>query len=608
MSYFYHPLKRECKSLTGAVPRGSGLTFHIFRRESGEADFSAQLCSLVIFEDGKHETVFPMKKTEDGFAITLKLHQTGLYFYYFRLDRVCLGCGKGRKGELTEQPQCWQLTVYDEDYETPEWFKGGIMYQIFPDRFFRAGNNSVKPYQILRGDWGGLPSFRPNEFGKVLNNDFFGGDLQGVREKLDYLKALHVNAIYFNPVFEAYSNHRYDTGDYMKIDPLLGTKEDFCALIGDAKARGIRVILDGVFNHTGDDSRYFNKYGRYDSVGAYQSVQSPYSEWYCFRQFPDTYESWWGIETLPAVNESSASYQDFICGENGVIQTWISCGVGGYRLDVADELPDFFLEKVRRAVKESDEDALIIGEVWEDASNKVAYDVRKKYLQGRELDSVMNYPLKNAIIRFVLSGDCEMLRETVAMLIDNYPKPTLDCLMNILGTHDTPRILTVLAGKWCATKEEMAATKLSGEERARAKQKVKMAATLQFTLPGVPCIYYGDEIAMEGFQDPFCRGCYDWAHPDEELRAFYEKLATIRTEVFGDILRDGEYREIFAAQGCIVYERRKNGRSMLVYANNSAADHILRGEGKWKEHLTGQTFDGGMTIPKYSYGILSKIE
>ncbi len=606
MGYFYDPLKRACKNITGAVPRGSEVTFHIYEQKSGEVGFSAQLCSIVIFEDGKHETAFPMKRTADGFAVTLKFHQTGLYFYYFRLDAALMGCGRGRKGELTEHPQCWQITVFCEDYRTPQWFKGGVMYQIFPDRFYRAGHNTVKPHQIFRGDWGGTPSFRPNEFGKVLNNDFFGGDLQGIREKLGYLKGLHVTTIYLNPVFEAYSNHRYDTGDYLKIDPILGTEADFKALLDDAAGRGMHVILDGVFNHTGDDSRYFNKYGRYDSVGAYQSMQSPYADWYCFRQFPDSYESWWGIETLPAINERSESYQNFICGEQGVVRTWLSLGVSGYRLDVADELPDFFLEKVRTAVKTENPDALIVGEVWEDASNKIAYDVRRKYLQGGELDSVMNYPLKDAIIAFLRTGDCTALREAVAMLIDNYPKETLDCLMNLLGTHDTPRILTVLGGKECADKEEMAVTKLSGEERTRARAKLKMAATLQFTLPGVPCIYYGDEIGMEGYRDPFCRGCYDWKHPDEELRGFYEQLGEIRTVRYGDIFRDGEYREIFAAHGCIVFERRKNDEAVVIFANNSATEYTLRAANGFCELLTGQRVEGSFTIGKFSYGILGK--
>ncbi len=604
MQYYYDPLDKSCKSQTGAFARGSEITFRIFE-EGGEADFSADVCYFVFYPDGEEARSFPMKRTEDGFSITLKFHKIGLYFYHFAFDDAhFLGCGRLRRGVLTPVPVSWQITVFEEDYRTPDWMKGGVMYQAFPDRFCKVGDLAAKPYQILRDDWGGQPTYRPNEYGKVLNNDFFGGNLAGIRSKLDYLASLHVTVLYLNPIFEAYSNHRYDTGDYLHIDPLLGTKEDLKELIADAAKRGIKIVLDGVFNHTGDDSRYFNKYGRYDSLGAYQSQNSPYAEWYCFRRFPDSYESWWGIETLPAVNEASPSYQDFICGESGVLKTWLQCGIYGYRLDVADELPDFFLQKVRKSVKEENPDAVIIGEVWEDASNKIAYSCRRQYLLGRELDSVMNYPLKDAIINFVLSGKTAQLRETVAELIDNYPKETLDALMNILGTHDTPRILTVCGGKICTDKDEMAVTFLSEEERERAKEKVRMAALLQFTLPGVPCVYYGDEVAMEGYVDPFCRGCFPWDALDEPLLAFYRMLGEIRAQ--NDVFRDGEYREIYADAACLVYERRKGERAIYVYCNNSAGEYHVRLNGAYRELLTGEAVRDRLKIAPHAFGILKK--
>ena len=608
MNFYYNPIDRSCKSETGAVPRGSEVTFRIFcNNESGEVDFSADVCYMVLYQDGKKETILPMKNTPSGFEISLKFNAVGLFFYYFTFpENVFLGCGRMRNAIVTNHPASWQITVYDENYRTPEWFKGGIMYQIFPDRFCKVGEYPVAPHKVARTDWGGCPSFRPNEYGKVLNNDFFGGNLNGVRSKLDYLEKLHVSVIYFNPIFEAYSNHRYDTGDYMKIDPVLGTEQDFEELVKDAEKHGIRIVLDGVFNHTGDDSRYFNKYGRYDSVGAYQSLTSPYADWYQFHQFPDTYDSWWGIETLPAVNESSPSFQDYICGESGVLKTWLSRGIGGYRLDVADELPDFFLRLIRKSVKENDPDAIIIGEVWEDASNKIAYGARRQYLQGYELDSVMNYPLKNAIIGYMLSGSCEHLRETIAMLIDNYPKQTLDVLMNVLGTHDTPRILTVLGNRHCANKEEMAVTFLRESEKARAIEKLKMASVLQFTLPGVPSIYYGDETAMEGYHDPFCRRCFPWEEIDEELCAFFAKLGEIRMGSLNHIFRDGSYREIFADVSCLVYERRKGADAVYVFCNNSASEYSIHMYGKYSEHISGKTYTDHLTIAPFSYGILSK--
>ncbi len=610
MTFYYDPTDRRCKSITGAIARGSEVTFHIFRDDSvREASFFAEVCYLVLYQDGKKEKIFPMEKGEDGFSLTLRFNTVGLYFYYFTFpEYMFLGCAKFRRAAVTNHPVSWQLTVYDEKYHTPDWFKGGLMYQIFPDRFRKVGELPITPYKVLREDWGGCPTFRPNQYGKILNNDFFGGNLQGVIEKLDYLKDLHVSVIYFNPIFKAYSNHRYDTGDYMEIDPLLGKKEDFNELVDEAKKRGIRVILDGVFNHTGDDSRYFNKYGRYDSVGAYQSPDSEYAGWYQFYRFPDSYDSWWGMETLPAVNEASSSYQNFICGEGGVLKTWLERGIGGYRLDVADELPDFFLRLIRNSVKEQDKDAVIIGEVWEDASNKIAYGTRREYLQGNELDSVMNYPLKDGIISYILSGNSDQLRETIAMLIDNYPKETLDSLMNLLGTHDTPRILTVLGGKYLSNKEEMATTFLSEEEKIAAKQKLRMAAVLQFTLPGVPSIYYGDEAGMEGYSDPFCRRCFPWEDIDEALEKFYQKLGEIRMEKFHEIFRCGDYREIYADRACLVFERRNKDAAVYVYCNNSPEKYALRLEGKFTEHITGETYCDHVEIGAFSYGILCKCE
>ncbi len=608
MNFYYDPLDRTCKSLRGAIGQDSALSLHLYNIvESGESTFSAQTCLLVLWKNEGEKRYFPMQREENGFSIRLIFYETGLYFYHFEIDGAAFKCGMLRRGTFSETATDWQITVFDESYETPEWFKGGVMYQIFPDRFFRGeGNCRLTEGKILRYDWGGLPSFRPNEMGKILNNDFFGGNLNGIREKLGYLKDLGVTVIYLNPIFEAYSNHRYDTGDYMKIDSLLGTEEDFDRLVKEAASLGIRIILDGVFNHTGDNSRYFNKYGKYDSLGAYQSKDSPYADWYTFHEFPMLYECWWGIDVLPEVNEASESYQEFILGENGVIKHWLGHGIGGYRLDVADELPDFFVKRLRETVKSADPDAILIGEVWEDASNKIAYEVRREYLQGFELDSVMNYPLKDAIINFVRTGMTYMLRETIAMLIDNYPKQTLDCLMNLLGSHDTPRILTVFGGESCNDKETMAVLRLSDEQRRRAKELVKMAAVLQFTLPGVPCVFYGDEAAMEGYQDPFCRGCFPWDAIDEELHDFYRILGGIRSGPLKEVFAAGDYREVFADTGCLVYMRKTERKSVAVFVNRSTCEYTLHFDGTWKELLSGERFTEKIPVRGKSYGILTK--
>ena len=508
-------------------------------------------------------------------------------------------------GEITEFPRGFLLTVYAKNYKTPNWFKGGIMYQIFPDRFYKIGTMPDINGRIRRADWGGTPSFRPNEKGKVLNNDFFGGNFKGIEKKLPYLKELGVTTIYLNPIFEASSNHRYDTSNYLKIDPFLGSEKSFQSLINKGKEYDIRFILDGVFNHTGDDSVYFNKYGKYPSVGAYQSKDSPYYNWYKFYDFPNHYASWWGIDILPETNEESPEYQKFIFEEGGVLKKWLSFGIGGYRLDVADELPDFFLKKLRKSVKESNQDAIIIGEVWEDASNKIAYSKRREYLQGYELDSVMNYPLKEAIIGYIQTEKAEKVVECIRLLINHYPKQTVDCLMNILGTHDTARILTVLGGIYCKNKEEMnlPTAYLSPENKEKAIEQLKFAVVLQYTLPGVPCIYYGDENGAEGHIDPFCRRCFDWKHLNKNLIDFYKKLGAIRKK-YKTVFATGDFKEVIVEDGLFIFKRQNKKQSIYVFVNNCSKSYSLKLNKKFKELLKNEEFENEINIKPYSYGIL----
>ena len=628
MQIYFNPLDAACKNILGAVCRGTKLQFNVFNirndieyrtfnEKTGE--FQAKTPSLEICiepkqdaflrlnKDGERAEFFPMEKTPFGWTITFSIKEIGLYYYSFYIEnKGNITCGYMEMGEYSQNEHVsgFLLTVYAEEYKTPEWFKGGVMYQIFPDRFCKQGSMPDITGRVRRADWGGIPSYRPNEHGKVLNNDFFGGNFKGIESKLPYLKALGVTVIYLNPIFEAASNHRYDTSDYLKTDPFLGTEEEFKELVDSAKNLGIRVILDGVFNHTGDNSVYFNKYGKYPSVGAYQSKESPYYSWYSFQEFPDKYSSWWGIDILPEVNENSEDYQKFIFDKGGVLKKWIEFGIGGYRLDVADELPDFFLKKLRKSVKEEDPEAIIIGEVWEDASNKIAYSQRREYLHGYELDSVMNYPLKDGIIRYIQNGNAAELVNIIRALINHYPKQTVDCLMNILGTHDTVRILTVIGGIYCNNKEEMASegAYLSEKDKKTAIEKLKMAATLQFTLPGVPCIYYGDENGMEGHIDPFCRRCFDWEHLNEDLIGFYSKLGDIR-EKYRDIFKDGDFKEISVNESLIFYKRTKNKSNIYVYANNSSSIYQLNLKGNCFDCLKNQPLTEKLIVQPYSYGI-----
>ncbi len=632
MQIYFNPLDLACKSIVGAVAQKERLEFNVFLLQEEErtfydektGDFSAQTpdiedccmpnvrAFLRLNRDGESAEFFPMQITAYGWNISLTLKETGLYYYSFYIENAGnIGCAYMEMGQFspTEHISGFLLTVYSPEYRTPDWFKGGVMYQIFPDRFYKEGITPDIKGRICRTDWGGMPEYRPNELGKVLNNDFFGGNFKGIQAKLPYLKDLGVTTVYLNPIFEAASNHRYDTSNYMNIDPILGTEEDFQNLVQAAKNQGIRFILDGVFNHTGDDSVYFNKYGNYDSVGAYQSKESPYYSWYNFQEFPDKYSSWWGIDVLPEVNENSKEYQDFIFEKGGVLKKWLGFGIGGYRLDVADELPDFFLKKLRVSVKEENPEALIIGEVWEDASNKIAYSKRREYLQGHELDSVMNYPLKEGIIRYIQTGNAAALLNIVRALINHYPKSTVDCLMNILGTHDTSRILTVLGGIYCNSKDEMAqeSAYLSPKDKEKTIEKLKMAATLQYTLPGVPCLYYGDENGMEGHIDPFCRRCFDWEHLNEELIEFYKKLGHIRGE-YREIFKDGHFEECYVSEGLLLFKRIKQNQEIFIYANNSSKSYLLNLTEKYRDCMNNQPLVNSITVKPYSYGIFAKTE
>ena len=421
----------------------------------------------------------------------------GLYFYHFVLDTpwgksYIKNAGEGR-GELNAFLPDFQQTVYDENFVTPDFLKGGIMYQIFPDRFFKSNQEkkNVPTTRVLR-KWGDTPYWNEEQMNGIWNNDYFGGDLKGIEEKLPYIADLGVTCIYLNPIFESHSNHRYDTADYEKVDSLLGDENDLKSLCKKAKEKyGISIILDGVFSHTGCDSRYFNMYNHYNDVGAYNSKQSPYYSWYKFINWPDEYHSWWGIKLLPEVIEEDESYRNYICGKNGILKKWLKCGIAGYRLDVADELPDIFLDDLRKSVKSENPNAIIIGEVWEDATNKFAYGQRRKYLLGEELDSVMNYPFADAVLDFVRFANGDSFFNSVMSIVENYPPQVLSVLMNHIGTHDTERAITRLAGEnpdghdrtW-----QFEHNTLSKFDYLRGVSMMKIASLIQFTLPGVVSI------------------------------------------------------------------------------------------------------------------------
>ena len=456
-----------------------------------------------------------------------------------------------------------QLLLYRPERESL--LPGGFIYHIFVDRFASSGKHNVRAGGIAAHDWYcGDIQHASVRGGELKNDQFFGGDLDGITDKLDYLASLGVTVIYLSPIFDSPSNHKYDTADYMRIDPAFGDDESFSRLCREAEARGISILLDGVFNHTGADSRYFDIYSRYGG-GAYKNPDSPYRSWYNFGATDDEYECWWGIKILPRVNGEDPGYRRFIVGEDGVIRRYMRLGAAGFRLDVADELSDGFIADIHSAVREEREDGAIIGEVWEDASNKIAYGARRSYLLGGELDSVMNYPMREAIIGYVMRGDAELFRSTAVGIYRRYPRVVSDSLMNLLGTHDTERILTVLGGISGDGKDEdeLCKMRMTTEQRKKALSHLRCAFTILFTVYGVPSVFYGDEAGIEGYHDPFCRRPYPWGREDIGLRDYVTRLGGVRRRY--RVYAHGLFRICFASPELLVFSRGE-GSDMLYTA------------------------------------------
>lgn len=576
MKIYYDSKDLKYKQPFGCLRQDETCTLRIdIPKQNG----AVEVAMVLETENGGFYQHYPLaNRAEEGdyvqFSGSFSLSECGLYYYYFQVNTNNSSFNvykEGTRGTCITGQDKWQLTCFHKDYDTPKDFKGKVMYQIFPDRFNRVGecdvHDKLQPF-FIHENREDVPVYYPDHNGIVQNNDFFGGNLQGIIEKLPYLQKLHVEILYLNPIFMAYSNHRYDTADYKRVDPLLGTEEDFKELCEKAHACGMKVILDGVFSHTGCNSVYFDKHNVFGN-GAYSNFDSPYRKWYQFHgETSQVYNSWWGIDTLPCTEEMNEGYLDFIIrDEDSVLAHWLNLGADGYRLDVADELPDEFIELLNRRVKEIKPDGLVIGEVWEDASNKISYSVRRKYFTNLELDSVMNYPYKDAIIGFV-RGDlsAEALANTVMTIAENYPKPVLDCLMNILGTHDTMRILTVLGtDNFSLSRDEKAYASLNDGQMRVAMDRLMAAAFLQFTLPGCPCIYYGDEAGSQGFEDPFNRRFFPWDHINEELLAFYQELTRVKAAY--EALQVGNIKVISHYPGVFIFTRTVGKKKVIAFVN-----------------------------------------
>lgn len=576
-------LSKEVRAMKIFLPRILGITEVFLEYTEGQARKKIFFSFSLI------------KGNRDVYTASLSSLNVGLYFgvvcvktifgiYYGTLRGACLCFSQNKAGDTV------QISVSYFPYQMKNPYRGGVIYQVFVDRFARG----TRPVPLKEGarlieNWeNGIAEFPSFPGAHLENNTFYGGTLYGVVDKLDYIASLGVTLLYLSPIFEAYSNHKYDTADYMSVDSMFGGEKALRLLIKEAEKRGIGIILDGVFNHTGSDSIYFNKKGKYPSLGAYQSMQSPYYSWYEFQSYPDSYTCWWGIPIMPRIHPDRKECRTYFTGKGGVIEKYAKMGIAGFRLDVADELSDSFIEDIKQTLSENQPQSLLYGEVWEDASNKIAYGTRKRYYLGKELDGVMNYPLRTALLRYVREKKTDGLYYVFNEVYKNTPKRILDMQMNLLGTHDTERILTLLGGESAEghSNEELARMRMSEKERARAIKLLKMLYTVIATLPGLPMVYYGDEVGLEGYKDPFNRMPYPYGKEDMRLLRHYQTIGELRKKQ--SVYKNGDFQLLHLCESILAFARRTRTNSYITVMNQGITPLHISFEQEAGELLNGQ--------------------
>ncbi|MEH0166039.1 alpha-amylase family glycosyl hydrolase [Roseateles microcysteis] len=586
----------------GAVTAGSEVAFSI------SALPGVEQLELVVAKrrlEGNQEVLeylplarLPMSRATEGkrerWTVRHRFTEPAIYGYHFEAriagrayvygnnrDKVFWTREKGTMGlGLTEDKPAddkrirrYRQTVYAADFKVPSWARDIVYYYVFPERF-RNGDRSNDPQPgrdryhdktvELHKNWLDKPWKPASGDGSdaLPNNDFFGGDLAGIIDKLDYIKSLGANAIYMTPVFRAASNHKYDTGDYTQIDPAFGTNADFERLCAEAAKRGIRVIPDTSLNHVGQDSPYFNRFGNFKPGGAFDNGKinpdSPYASWFTFdakQTAPDKqYKGWVGVLDLPEIDKASPAFRAFAYGNpESVMKQWLDRGAAGWRMDVAPWVPDDFWREWRKAVKNHRPDALTVAETWFDAS---------KYFLGDTFDSTMNYIFRNALLEYAAGGDAKALYANIELMREAYPPQAFYALMNLLSTHDQARALHHFGYHNDDDPQKL----------KEAKQRLKLAVLFQMSFPGSPTIYYGDEVGLAGGDDPLNRAAYPWADeggkPDEALLADFKRLTAMRND--HAVLRHGSISAPIHLDAHVIALARQDGESWAVTATNNA--------------------------------------
>jgi glycosidase len=584
----------------GAVTEGTTMSFNLAAQPGvGKATLVIEKRRL----EGNQEVLeyaplarVAMTRTASGWTASYRFDAKAIYGYYFEAEidgqtyvyqnnkdviywtREKGSMGMGQTDEMPDnikRIRRYRQTVFAADFKVPAWASDAVYYYIFPERF-RNGDKRNDPMPGLakyhdkaiefHKHWNEKPAKPGSGDGSddIYNNDFFGGDLAGIIDKLDYIKALGANTIYMTPIFKAASNHKYDTADYTQVDPGFGSNADFVRLCAEAAKRGIRVLPDTSLNHTGADSVYFDRYGNYKSNGAFEGGRpnpgSPYASWYSFdtRQTePDKqYKGWVGVADLPELNKASPSFRAFAYGKpDSVMLQWLDRGAAGWRMDVAPWVPDDFWHEWRAAVKAHNPDAITVAETWFDAS---------KFFLGDSFDSSMNYIFRNTVLDYAAGGDARKLYGNIELMREAYPPQAFYALMNLLSSHDQPRALHHLGYL-----DDGNAGKL-----ANAKQRLRLALLFQMSFPGAPAIYYGDEVGVAGGDDPYNRATYPWAdeggQPDVALLADFKRLTRMRHA--HPVLRHGSIGAPLLLDANVVVLARQLGDTWAITATNNGAE------------------------------------
>lgn len=530
------------------------------------------------------ETTVQLKhiKNQNNMAFfegNVNLDVCAVYHYYFSFEAN--GVFKYFKREnlvgnnCVTQDECWKMSV---GFDTPEWAKGANMYHIFVDRFRRGGNEPLEPMarRTIHKSWNEPPILGPNSDGE-WNVDFYGGNLKGIEECVKYLKRLGITILYLSPIMKSQSNHRYDTGDYEEVDPYAGTNEGLKSLCEVAHRNGMYVILDAVFNHTGNDSKYFNQFGTYDTIGAYQSKQSPYYEFY--KKFKDgdvtKFHTWWGMDNLPECDGFSEKWKSYILGKGGIIDKWFALGIDGLRADVADELTDEFIEGMRIAIRRNNSQGFFIGEVWKNPMR-----MNRGYLSsGKGMDSVMNYLFIDSLIRYFKYADVDKLICITKEIFTEYPDETIYTLMNFTSTHDISRAIEIFGcddfqqfGEWAWNPISndlnwVRKHKLTLEQYKHGREVFEAYLSVLTFMPGILSVFYGDEVGAQGIGNLANRVPYPWGTRDKKLLKFVRKCLLLRQKE--TMLKNAEFNFVSATDEKLIFERTSGENRIMVIVNRT---------------------------------------